>query len=225
MLSKTDRPQRTAFTIDENLSSMIMISDAFFATSVPERPMDSPTSAAFRAGPSLVPSPVTPTTSPTPPRDLDHSSLYPGKSRSFSVAKSLPGCLSSHSSSVSGIRPPLRRWTRVCLSSGLERAKTCKVGSILSNSAGVNFLNSSPVIAVPPFVKIPACLAIARAVFMLSPVTMRTKIPAFWHTAIASTTSSRSGSEIPTSASKHMSFSSVLSQSATETFEMSFVIV
>ncbi len=29
----------------------------------------SPTSAALRAGPSLVPSPVTPTTSPTPPTE------------------------------------------------------------------------------------------------------------------------------------------------------------
>ena len=29
--------------------------------------MESPTSAALRAGPSFVPSPVTPTTSPTPP--------------------------------------------------------------------------------------------------------------------------------------------------------------
>ena len=93
MLSNTDRPHRTAllkggvnmslekrmendkmnqccllthFTIDENLSSMMIISEAFLATSVPLMPIDKPTSAAFTAGPSLVPSPVTPTTSPTP---------------------------------------------------------------------------------------------------------------------------------------------------------------
>mmetsp|Transcript_15428 Transcript_15428/g.38872 ORF Transcript_15428/g.38872 Transcript_15428/m.38872 type:complete len:220 (-) Transcript_15428:1772-2431(-) len=201
-----------------------MISEAFFATSVPERPIDRPTSAAFRAGPSFVPSPVTPTTSPTPSRDKAHSALYPGKSKSFSVAKSLPGCCSSHSSSVSGRRPPLSRWTRVCLSSGLERARTCSFGRMASSFAGVNFLNSSPVIAMPPSVKIPACLAIALAVSMLSPVTMRTKIPALWHTAMASTTSSRSGSAIPTSASKHISFSSFSSHTSTVIVEMSFVI-
>mmetsp|Transcript_277 Transcript_277/g.611 ORF Transcript_277/g.611 Transcript_277/m.611 type:complete len:243 (+) Transcript_277:439-1167(+) len=224
MLSKTDRPQSTAFTIEENLSSMIIISEAFFATSVPERPIDRPTSAALRAGPSLVPSPVTPTTSPTPSRDKAHSALYPGKSKSFSVAKSLPGCASSHSSSVSGRRPPFSRWTRVCLSSGLERARTCNLGSTLSSCAGVSFLNSSPVIAMPPSVKIPACFAIALAVSMLSPVTMRTKIPALWHTAMASTTSSRNGSAMPTSASKHISFSSFFSHSSTEMLEISFVI-
>ena len=45
-----------------------------------------PTSAAFRAGASFVPSPVTPTTCPPKGRDATHSSLYPGKnlSRSFS---------------------------------------------------------------------------------------------------------------------------------------------
>ena len=48
------------------------MSDAFFATSVPLIPIDSPTSAAFKAGPSFVPSPVTPTTSPTPPLLLAH---------------------------------------------------------------------------------------------------------------------------------------------------------
>ena len=45
--------------------------------SVPDKPMDSPTSAAFNAGPSLVPSPVTPTTSPPDSaRLLLHSSMY-----------------------------------------------------------------------------------------------------------------------------------------------------
>mmetsp|Transcript_13899 Transcript_13899/g.38197 ORF Transcript_13899/g.38197 Transcript_13899/m.38197 type:complete len:326 (-) Transcript_13899:334-1311(-) len=86
MLSNTERPHKTALTMEENRSSMMMMSEAFLATSVPERPMERPTSAALRAGPSFVPSPVTPTTSPTPPRFSLHSSLYPGRRRSFSFS-------------------------------------------------------------------------------------------------------------------------------------------
>uniref|UniRef100_A0A2M4DIE3 Putative secreted protein n=1 Tax=Anopheles darlingi TaxID=43151 RepID=A0A2M4DIE3_ANODA len=53
----------TAFTILLKLSSVRMMSDASFATSVPAMPMANPTSAFFNAGPSFVPSPVTATTS------------------------------------------------------------------------------------------------------------------------------------------------------------------
>lgn len=41
-----------------------MISDAFLATSVPDIPIEKPTSALASAGASLVPSPVTATTFP-----------------------------------------------------------------------------------------------------------------------------------------------------------------
>ncbi|KAH9407456.1 hypothetical protein TYRP_012275 [Tyrophagus putrescentiae] len=47
----------------EKLSSVRIISEASLATSVPAMPMAKPTSAFLRAGPSLVPSPVTATTS------------------------------------------------------------------------------------------------------------------------------------------------------------------
>lgn len=57
-------PHLHAFTIDEKLSSRIMMSDAYFATSVPVIPIANPTSAFFRAGASFVPSPVAATTSP-----------------------------------------------------------------------------------------------------------------------------------------------------------------
>mmetsp|Transcript_26695 Transcript_26695/g.41082 ORF Transcript_26695/g.41082 Transcript_26695/m.41082 type:complete len:286 (+) Transcript_26695:1117-1974(+) len=102
----------------------------------------------------------------------------------------------------------------MCLSSGLDRAKTCSLGRTASNSAGVIFRNCSPVIHRPSSVRIPACFAMAFAVSRLSPVTMRTKIPAFWQVATAPTTSSRRGSAMPTRASKHISFSSLVSQSA-----------
>lgn len=44
---------------------MRVISDASFATSVPAIPIKNPTFAVFRAGPSFVPSPATPTISPS----------------------------------------------------------------------------------------------------------------------------------------------------------------
>jgi len=50
-------------TIVLKLSSVKIISDAFFDTSVPEIPIDIPTSALLSAGASLIPSPVTATTS------------------------------------------------------------------------------------------------------------------------------------------------------------------
>ncbi|KAJ2391263.1 hypothetical protein H4S02_001419 [Coemansia sp. RSA 2611] len=42
----------------------------------------------------------------------------------------------------------------------------------------------------------PHCVAIARAVSTLSPVTIRTTIPAFWHRRTASVTPLRKGSSI-----------------------------
>lgn len=56
-------PKKPTFTIDVKLSSVRIISDASFATSVPAIPIAKPTSAFFNAGPSFVPSPVTATTS------------------------------------------------------------------------------------------------------------------------------------------------------------------
>merc|ERR1712106_106219 len=61
--SYTFRPQMTALTIEVKLSSVRIMSDASLATSVPAMPIAKPTSAFFNAGPSLVPSPVTATTS------------------------------------------------------------------------------------------------------------------------------------------------------------------
>ena len=52
----------TARTIDEKELSIMVMSEASFATEVPS-PIDRPTWASFRAGASLVPSPVTATTS------------------------------------------------------------------------------------------------------------------------------------------------------------------
>merc|ERR1719450_1779526 len=63
MESYTLRPHITAFTMLVKLSSVRMMSEASFATSVPAIPMAKPTSAFLRAGASFLPSPVTATTS------------------------------------------------------------------------------------------------------------------------------------------------------------------
>ena len=62
--SLTARPHISAVMVEEKLSSRRIIELASLATSVPAMPMENPTSAIFRAGPSFVPSPVTATVSP-----------------------------------------------------------------------------------------------------------------------------------------------------------------
>ena len=64
MLSKIFLPCFTASTIVTKLSSVKIISEAFFATSVPFFPIAIPMSAFFSAGASLTPSPVIATTAP-----------------------------------------------------------------------------------------------------------------------------------------------------------------
>ena len=97
--------------MDVKLSSRMTISDAPCATLVPVRPIDKPTSAAFSAGASFVPSPVceipsscsgilylyylffvpvTPTTSPPPGRVNSHSCRYPGSKKSFLLSQVIP---------------------------------------------------------------------------------------------------------------------------------------
>ena len=57
-------PHWTAVTMVEKESFKSTMSAASLETSVPEMPMAMPTSAFFRAGASLMPSPVTATTLP-----------------------------------------------------------------------------------------------------------------------------------------------------------------
>ncbi len=62
ILRYRERPHITALPIDEKELSTMVMSEASLATDVPS-PIDSPTCALFSAGASLVPSPVTATTS------------------------------------------------------------------------------------------------------------------------------------------------------------------
>mmetsp|Transcript_122122 Transcript_122122/g.182409 ORF Transcript_122122/g.182409 Transcript_122122/m.182409 type:complete len:300 (+) Transcript_122122:860-1759(+) len=185
MLSYTQRPHLTAATMDTKLSSMMMTSEAFFATSVPWMPIAKPTSAFLSAGASLVPSPVTATVCATP----------------VAIEAWMP-------------------LTRTCLSRGVERASTRRFGHTRSNSSCLmlpsasvtrsrNVLPSSTAPGPSAAVTMPHFMAIALAVSMLSPVTILTVMPAFWHCAIASGTSSRRGSSIPTRPT-HTRLSSIL---------------
>jgi hypothetical protein len=75
------RPHKTAFTMDEKLSSIRVIEAASLATSVPDIPIANPTSAFLRAGASLVPSPVTATTFPLYLRAVTRQYLSSGRDR------------------------------------------------------------------------------------------------------------------------------------------------
>jgi hypothetical protein len=71
-------PHKTAFTIELKLSSSKIIAADSLATYVPAIPMANPTSAFFKAGASLVPSPVTATTSPLSLRPVTKAYLSSG---------------------------------------------------------------------------------------------------------------------------------------------------
>ena len=89
---------------------------------------------------------------------------------------------------------PLRMLTRRTLSSGATRATT-PISSISAISCSSDMAaNSAPVIARPVM---PSWPAIAAAVVAWSPVIIRTRMPASWHSAIASRASLRGGSTMP----------------------------
>mmetsp|Transcript_31670 Transcript_31670/g.77642 ORF Transcript_31670/g.77642 Transcript_31670/m.77642 type:complete len:215 (+) Transcript_31670:3243-3887(+) len=162
---------------------MMITSDAFLATSVPCMPIAKPTSAFLSAGASLVPSPVTATV-----------------------------CL---------MGPAVEAWmpeTSMNLSRGVERARTRSVGQMRSNSAWLISPSASATLSLKVLpsmtaprgslgLMMPHFMAMALAVWMLSPVTMRTTIPARWQSAMAPGTSSRRGSSMPTRATQVRSFS------------------
>mmetsp|Transcript_15488 Transcript_15488/g.60611 ORF Transcript_15488/g.60611 Transcript_15488/m.60611 type:complete len:321 (-) Transcript_15488:1483-2445(-) len=155
----TLRPHSTALAIDWMLSSRMTMSQASLAISVPAMPSAKPTSASLSAGASLVPSPVTETTSP---RDF---------------------C----------------RLHSMSLSAGEERASTLILTATASFSLWLILRNTGPSRMRPssPSWIIPASLAMASAVSLLSPVTMRTITPAWRRSRTASAVSGRIGSLMP----------------------------
>ena len=96
MLEKTLRPSRTAATMVAKSSSVSTMSAAALATSVPARPIATPTSAALSAGASFTPSPVMATTSPCSCQASTMRILSSGETRAYTEK---PRTLSTSSSS------------------------------------------------------------------------------------------------------------------------------
>ncbi|KAH3666253.1 hypothetical protein OGAPHI_004442 [Ogataea philodendri] len=145
-LSSEDATDEMKVNATAKSSVVKMMSEASLATSVPAIPMEKPTSANFRAGASLVPSPVTATTS----------------LRCLKVS------------------------TKIRLSSGLERAKTHSFGIRLIRSWSLSVRKTGPSMHALgslycSSLRMLQFLAMARAVKMLSPVTIRTRTPALAH--------------------------------------------
>jgi len=84
------------------------------------------------------------------------------------------------------------------LCAGATRANTEVSRTAAANSSSVSPSNSVPVRAVAPVPTIPRSVAMRSAVAGWSPVIITVRIPARWASAIASATSSRGGSMIPT---------------------------
>ena len=188
--------QSTALTIELKLLSIKIIAAASLATEVPLTPMAKPTSAFLNAGASLVPSPVTATMLPLYFRPVTRQYLPSGPERakisrlSFNLSNYFPFAIVS---------------TLNCLFS----FEACSISVGQSHLAVLHFAHTTPptnlensgpsrAIAFLLFLKIPIYLAIAVAVMILSPVTILTVIPALWHDSIASCTSGRGMSLIPT---------------------------
>ena len=96
------------------------------------------------------------------------------------IATTLPERLSSCTSRI--------------LSSGATRAITPMSSSCASRSSSLIAANSVPVSARP---SMPSSPAIAAAVVAWSPVIIRTRMPASWHSAMAAFASGRGGSTMP----------------------------
>ena len=101
ILRYKERPHITARVILPKELSRIVMSLASLATEVPS-PMERPTWAAFRAGASLVPSPVTATTAPFFCNNCTRRCLSVGRARHMIFRSSTR---SSTSSSVSASKP------------------------------------------------------------------------------------------------------------------------
>ena len=135
------------------------MSDASLATAVPS-PIDNPTCAAFNAGASFVPSPVTATTSPLACSASTNRFLSMGRARAMTFR--LLTLLRSSSSLSSDNSGPV-------ITHGLPAS--CLSSSVLSVSI------------------IPTSRAISIAVPMVSPVTILMSIPALRHSSTAAGTS------------------------------------
>lgn len=162
-------PQTQALTIDAKLSSRRMISLAILATSVPLTPMAKPTSARFKASASFVPSPVTATMSPHSLKPATRRYLWWGHDQASTL-------------SYDQIVWKLARFLTLSFTFLLSHSQGTEELQLMQTSPPTNSSNSSPVKTVyfsSQSLINQHSFAIAVAVYLLSPVTIQTLIPAF----------------------------------------------
>ena len=121
----------------ENASSSSTMSLASLATPVPETPMAMPTSAFLRAGASLMPSPVTATTSPAALRSLTTRIFTTGVERAMTA---MPG--SSRESSASSMCWISRASTARLPESSMPSSRAIAVA--VTRLSPVSILSSTP---------------------------------------------------------------------------------
>ena len=180
------------------LSSKRIIAAASLAISVPAIPIANPTSAFFKAGASLVPSPVTATTCFLSMSPVTRAYLSSGLD--LASTDSL-GTISSNFAPFATVSTRTSQFFSfaVFLSRGHSHNSLLH---FLHTIPPTSLMNSTPSITRSPARNIWHSEAIARAVILLSPVTIRTLIPAFSQSFTASGTSLRTISLIPSRQNK-----------------------
>lgn len=167
------------------LSSNKIIPDAYLATYVPAIPIANPISAFLRAGASFVPSPVIATTFP--------SCFKPVAMRYLSSGEDLAKTLKLSATFVKFSKFPTV-YTALSPSPSVTNPPT----NSLKTFPSITVVSISYVSGCQSASKMPAYLAIAIAVFLLSPVTILTLTPALAQTSTAFLIPSLRGSLIPT---------------------------
>jgi hypothetical protein len=175
-------PHIQALTIEAKLSSINIISAACLATSVPAMPIANPTFALFKAGASLVPSPVTATISPISYKPVTNKYLSSG----LDLANTLSFFQIFLNSSIF-LTPSFTFFLSHLQGESYLQVLQYRPPILLKNSGPV--IITSSLSSCLTLVIILHSLAIAVAVNLLSPVTILTVIPAFWQRATASGTS------------------------------------
>ena len=146
------RPSSTARSMDWKLSSASTISAASLVASVPLMPMATPTSARFKAGASLTPSPVMATTSPLACRAVTRRSLCSGLVRANTTVSRTSSCscpsVAASSSLPVTARPsllmPISRamalavpaWSPVIITTRMPACRQLRIASIASGRGG-----------------------------------------------------------------------------------------
>ena len=153
-----------------------MIAADYLATYVPAIPIANPTSAFFKAGASLVPSPVTATTSPLYLSPVTKAYLSSGldlaKTRSLSL-------ILSNSSPLAIVSTLNYFYFSSAYLTVLAQSQVA-VRHVLQTTPPTILMKSAPYITSSSLspLRIPTSFAIAFAVTILSPVTILTLIPA-----------------------------------------------